>query len=117
MKNCPPLSTDHVQQVETDNAKLKRQIEEQKQAREDAEKLLREELEKLKAENKNLSDKELEKKLEKLVKNHEDQGFSVANAISDITGGATIGLIGGPAGAAIGAVIGGVKSLARLFRS
>ena len=58
LKNCPPLSTDHVQEVETDNAKLKRHIEEQKQAREDAEKLLREELEKLKNENKNLSDRE-----------------------------------------------------------
>ena len=55
LKDCPPLSTDHVQKVETDNAKLKRQIEEQKQAREDAEKLLREELEKLKIKNKSLS--------------------------------------------------------------
>ena len=116
LKDCPPLSTDHVQNVETDNAKLKRQIEEQKQAREDAEKLLREELEKLKNENKNLSDKELEKKLEKLVKNHEDQGFSVANAISDVTGGATLGLFGGPVVAAIGAGLGFVKSLGRLFR-
>ena len=54
MKNCPPLSTDHVQQVETDNAKLKRQIEEQKQAREDAEKKLRDEVAMLKIKNINL---------------------------------------------------------------
>ena len=83
LENSPQLSTNYVQEVETNNAMLKRKIKEEEQARANAERELKDEINKLMKE-KNLSEAEWHERFQALRDAHEAKGLPSRGILTKI---------------------------------